>query len=318
MPQISIIIPVYNVELYLQVCLDSVLAQSFQDFEIICINDGSTDGSDNILLDYEKKEPRLNVIRQTNQGLSNARNKGLKVAQGDYILFIDSDDAIHPQLLECTLFLAKKHLADMVSFKYSRNNKFLEGDKRLINLNELKTKITYNPLKHYRDKSRYSLRDYAWSKLYRKDFIGKTNFIEGINFEDIPFTYTLMKKNPTTVLLKEKLYFYRKNKQSITKNFNLQHITDRHAGLIVILKEYRHSADLNKIKHTMFRHLLEQYNAIKILDKKDQLNYWHAFQNELTELNSFGVINKDYIPFYFLIRFKILILQTKLRKLFNT
>ncbi|MGI2120105.1 glycosyltransferase family 2 protein [Shewanella oncorhynchi] len=94
-PIISIIIPVYKVERFLARCLDSVLAQTYSDFEIICVNDGSPDNCGVILAEYEKNDNRIKVINQVNQGLSVARNTGLDFARGNYICFVDSDDAIH-------------------------------------------------------------------------------------------------------------------------------------------------------------------------------------------------------------------------------
>ena len=102
MPKISVVLPIYNVEKYLRRCLNSLLNQTFTDFEAICVNDGSLDKSLHILEEYASKDFRIKIVTQENQGLSMARNNGLKIAQGDYIYFLDSDDAIHPQLLEIT------------------------------------------------------------------------------------------------------------------------------------------------------------------------------------------------------------------------
>ena len=102
-PKISFIIPVYNVEEYLGQCLDSVLAQSYEDFEAICIDDGSTDSSLNILKKYEKKDKRIKIISQKNQGVSVARNAGLDAARGEYISFVDSDDAIDAEFIKTML-----------------------------------------------------------------------------------------------------------------------------------------------------------------------------------------------------------------------
>ena len=100
MPKISVIIPVYNVEKYLDICLDTVLAQTFKDFEAVCINDGSTDNSLNILEHYQKFDKRIKIIQTENKGLSHARNKGIKEAKGEYITFVDSDDYISEICLE--------------------------------------------------------------------------------------------------------------------------------------------------------------------------------------------------------------------------
>jgi len=92
---ISVIIPVYNVAAYLPACLDSVLAQSYRDFELLLVDDGSTDGSADVCDDYACRDARVSVIHQINRGPSAARNAALEVAQGDYVAFIDSDDVIH-------------------------------------------------------------------------------------------------------------------------------------------------------------------------------------------------------------------------------
>jgi glycosyltransferase involved in cell wall biosynthesis len=102
-PKVSIIIPVYNTEAYLERALTSVLSQTYRDFEAICVNDGSTDNSLAILESYAQKDSRIKIISQDNQGLSMARNNGLKEAQGEYVYFFDSDDALHPQMLEITV-----------------------------------------------------------------------------------------------------------------------------------------------------------------------------------------------------------------------
>ncbi|MBO5696399.1 MAG: glycosyltransferase family 2 protein, partial [Alphaproteobacteria bacterium] len=100
MPKISVIIPIYNVEKYLRRCLDSVLNQTFTDWQAICVNDGSPDNCADILDEYAKKDSRFIVVNKKNGGLSDARNVGMEHATGDYILYLDSDDFIHPQTME--------------------------------------------------------------------------------------------------------------------------------------------------------------------------------------------------------------------------
>lgn len=112
-PQISVIIPVFNVEKFLPQCLDSVTGQTFADIEIICIDDGSTDKSPEILSRYADRDPRIRIISRTNGGLSAARNAGLKIARGKYIFFIDSDDWIEPNTLEKLFAAAENTGADL-------------------------------------------------------------------------------------------------------------------------------------------------------------------------------------------------------------
>ena len=116
-PLISVIVPVYNVEKYLPMCLNSILAQTFKDFEVVCVDDGSTDNGLAILQEYAQKDKRIKVIHQENQGLVGARNSGVRVARGEYLYFVDSDDRIHPQLLEICLDLSQKEKADWVCFQ---------------------------------------------------------------------------------------------------------------------------------------------------------------------------------------------------------
>ena len=121
MPAISIIVPIYNVEKYLRRCLDSVLNQTFSDWEAICVNDGSPDNSDKILAEYASRDKRFKIVNKTNGGLSDARNAGFPHATGKYIMYLDSDDFIHPQTMEIAYKMAVRDNSDMVSFSYDRN-----------------------------------------------------------------------------------------------------------------------------------------------------------------------------------------------------
>ena len=116
MPAISIIIPIYNVEKYLRRCLESVQNQTFQDWEAICVNDGSPDNSADIVREFAARDARFKLVNKENGGLSDARNAGMAVASGEYILYLDSDDFIHPQTLEITHHMAVRDGSDMVAF----------------------------------------------------------------------------------------------------------------------------------------------------------------------------------------------------------
>ena len=113
MIKISVIIPVYNVEKYLRECLDSLINQSFKDFEVICIDDGSTDKSYKILEEYSQKDSRIKVLKQEHNGAGAARNLGIEIAKGKYIQFLDSDDYFEPNMLEELYNTAEKFGADM-------------------------------------------------------------------------------------------------------------------------------------------------------------------------------------------------------------
>ena len=145
MSKISVIIPIYNVEKYLSQCLESLLNQTYTDWEAICVNDGSSDGCEEIVKQYAERDPRIKIITQDNQGLSMARNNGLKKATGDYIYFLDSDDSIHPQCLEIAYLFAKEHNADLVNFEFYKESK--EKFKiNSIDVKKVRKKVTSNPI----------------------------------------------------------------------------------------------------------------------------------------------------------------------------
>lgn len=118
MCRVSVIVPVYQVEAYLARCLDSLLAQTFEDFELILVNDGTRDGCPEIMNAYAAKDARIRILHKENGGLSSARNAGLDVAQGEYVAFVDSDDYVAPALLEDTVRAAEQSGADLVLFNY--------------------------------------------------------------------------------------------------------------------------------------------------------------------------------------------------------
>ena len=179
MVKVSIIIPIYNAEKYLKACLDSVIRQDLEDIEIICINDGSLDNSEEILNEYVKKDERIICINQNNQGSAIARNKGLEIAKGDYIGFIDSDDIfIEKDCLNKLYTHAHKNNADMIS----ANLKFLDKTRNLIE-NKHYAKGTF----YYFDKNceispdEYGIPFYFYKNLYKNEFIKKYN----ITFPDL-------------------------------------------------------------------------------------------------------------------------------------
>ncbi len=233
MPAISVIIPVYNVEKYLRRCLDSVLNQTFTDWQAICVNDGSPDNSAEILAEYAARDARFVVVTKENGGLSDARNAGMKVATGDYILYLDSDDFIHPQTMEIAHHLAVRDGSDIVSFTYDRIYRpqlmvryklGLDTDSvvpgrihKKYDLAKIKTKViddiyqyatershnTFNPNKKWMIKHCQ-----VWKNLYKRELIADVPFIKGILFEDFPWWSQVMLRNPRVTVVALPLYFY--------------------------------------------------------------------------------------------------------------
>ena len=205
MPAISVIMPVYNSEKYLRSAVDSVLKQTFQDFELILIDDGSKDGSSAICDEYGGKDSRVVVIHQKNGGICAARNKGLDEAKGEYLAFIDNDDVYDPALLADNYALSQQYQADIVKFGAIKTTLWENGRKEIVeksvpelmvlDSNQLARKYVY--LRNRR------MFDNLWNGLYRTDFI-RTN---GIRFDesflcggdDQIFTMSLHLCNPVSV-----------------------------------------------------------------------------------------------------------------------
>ena len=209
---ISLIIPVYNVEKYLARCLDSVINQTFKDLEIICIDDGSTDNSSDILQNYALKDERIVVIRQANAGLSAVRNVGISRAKGEYICFIDSDDWIDFDFCEKLYNSAEKHSADIavagiIRVNGRRKKYFLRFEKETVSRN----------LQEKFELCNVPERSYVWNKLYRLDKLreSRLKFLEGRVFEDIIFTPQVLYSLDRLVTVPGTFYYYRKNPNSI-------------------------------------------------------------------------------------------------------
>lgn len=172
MKKISIIIPVYNTDKYLDKCLDSILNQTYENLEIICINDGSTDNSKNILDFYEKKDGRIIVVHKDNEGVSAARNVGLKIATGDYIGFVDSDDYIEKDMYQVLADTLTTSGADIASCGYNINN----GEETIpaINKGSMPTKVlkTEDFLYYIYKRDEYKgVAGYLWTRLFKREII---------------------------------------------------------------------------------------------------------------------------------------------------
>lgn len=251
-PNISVIVPCYKVECYLKACLDSLIGQTYHNWEAICVDDGSPDNSGKILEEYAKKDNRIKVIHQENQGLSVARNNGKKLAKGDYIYFLDSDDAIHPQLLEVTYELSKKYNADLVNFDCYNSERGMIERKQQIDVNKMKVKVTDNPIFQGCYKNKYRIHINAWNKLYKRELLDGIEFIPGIHFEDFPHTYAVLSRKPRTVITTEKLYYYRPNEGSISrKDGNPKQIKDYYVGVKSVCEIYK-ASELKKELWTLF------------------------------------------------------------------
>ncbi len=229
-PKISVIIPVYNTESYLRECLDSALNQTLKEIEVICTNDGSTDNSLKILQEYAKKDSRITVIDQENQGVSIARNNALKIAKGKYIHFLDSDDYLDLNAYEKLYQRAEELSLDMLSFK---GQNFQNGTGEF--LPSPYYSFTYLPenwdkeVFDYKDCKDFVHRMAVTTHLtfYRHDFITEHNitFPEHLCFEDNLFFTKAILNAKRCSILQEVLLYRRIHSASITQNWDV-HLGD--------------------------------------------------------------------------------------------
>lgn len=215
MPKVSVIVPVYNVDKYVAKCLDSLVNQTIDDYELIIINDGSTDKSEEIVQEYINKYPKLiKYIKQTNQGLSDSRNNGLKLATADYVMFVDSDDYVCNNILEKMYNKIVEEKCDCVIC----GNNVVKEDYTVIS-------STYP--------NNYSKMDFitkmllgnlcAWNKIIRKEVLEDSDFLfrSRVWYEDIDFSFKLFIKSKKMCFLEENLYNYLLRDGSIMNSKNL-------------------------------------------------------------------------------------------------
>lgn len=215
---LSFIVPVYNAQDYLRQCLDSILAQSYADIEIVLIDDGSTDRSPSICREYAAKDSRISVIRQRNAGPSVARNTGLDAAHGEYLAFVDADDMLHPLFAEtlmdiigdgdiaCCMFLRARECA----WPKHQNHKVLRLDPQKA--------IEIGLYQHLMINS-------ACCKIYHRSIFENLRFTPGILYEDLDIFYRAFEMASTKIAISmQKLYFYRDNQSSIINTFTPQRL----------------------------------------------------------------------------------------------
>ena len=221
MPKVSIIIPIYNTEKYLRQCLDSVINQTLKDIEIIIINDGSTDNTLEIINSYADKDSRIVVIDQENIGLGASRNKGMKIAKGEYVTFLDGDDWFTEEAFETAYNEAKAKDTDITMYQMinydDETGRVYENDWfNLNNLDESFDDVVFSP-----EKTKDFLFDLSVSscqKIYRNSFLKSidASFPEGIYFEDMPFFFYVYLKAERISIIRKHFYYRRKHNASIT------------------------------------------------------------------------------------------------------
>ena len=225
---ISIIVPVYNVETYLEECLDSIQNQSYTDLEVILVNDGSTDGSQAICEHYCQTDKRFRLMNQTNQGLSAARNKGVEISTGEYIVFVDSDDIIKTNYLEKLMQYMTEDV-DIVECIFTvKKMEFLNENietTTIIFEGDSNEAVKFFP--------NHTLNVNAVTKLYRREIVEAVPYIDGVIFEDVYCGIGMLKYIRKIIKIDYKGYYYRQRQASIMhrtftpKNLDIFTVSDK-------------------------------------------------------------------------------------------
>ena len=291
MPKVSVIIPVYNVEKYLRQCLDSVVNQTLKDIEIICVDDGSTDNSLKILKEYAFKDDRFIIIEQKNQGAGAARNKGLEIATGEYLYFLDSDDFIDLRALEKLNTQIIKYDADICVCK---NYDFIENE------NLLKEPYWIHGLKYIDGLeifNKYDISEYlfnfcnipAYTKLYKRDFITQNNikFQEIKSCNDVFFNLYSLACAEKITFIDEYLVTYRRGQSGSITSKRGRHITCILKAFKKLKNDLKERGYYKLLKASMYKLAKScfEYEISNCADKNK--NYW---ENEL-----YKFLPKEYI-----------------------
>ena len=288
-PIISVIIPIYNTSQYLNQCLDSILAQTFRNIEIICVDDGSTDNSLPILSEYATKDKRIIILQQKNNGGGAARNLGLRVAKGKYLSFLDSDDFFDPDMLECAYHTAEKYGADITIFKYHEfNNNTSHYSNNIYGISDTVSNIQYPISCSNMSQSIFTITNPApWNKLYNHDFIKKNNlrFQEIKKCNDVYFGFTTLYFAEKIAILNKSLLSYRTETGANTQATTYKNPCDIYYALLEVHKHLSNTPSWNSVEKGFVNEALN--HCIGQLDKlRDR--YPNAFDELRTLLNTEG------------------------------
>ena len=296
MPKVSVIVPVYNVEKYLNECIDSILNQTLKDIEVICVNDGSTDDSLKILQDYAQKDNRIKIINKENSGYGASMNRGIQAASGEYIGIIESDDFVAPEMFEDLYNLAVKNHADIAksnwydyTTKYNQKQKFEQFNKdetiSVINIKEKPYILNTFPA--------------VWSAIYKREFLLNEDlkFLEtpGASYQDCSFGFKTLAMAERIILTTNAYVCYRQDNvnSSIKSKGKVYAICKEYEEIDRFLDKYneiKNYVNTEKLKRQYFSFL---WNATRI-DKKFVPEFLEKFHCVFKNFYEKGEITEDF------------------------
>lgn len=295
---VSIIIPVYNVEKYLIRCLDSVINQSYKNIEIILIDDGSTDASGSICDDFVRRDTRIKAIHKENTGSADSRNKGMKIAKGNYIGFVDSDDWISTDMYEVMINTIKKYKADVVVCNY---NEIAGVDKHNITADSTSSIIEFRDKELIEEiilEKRNTGISYApWRAMFKREIIKGIGFETGRYYEDLLFITKAFMKIKQGVYINKRLYNYVIHNESVTHSEKtMKHIVDIIEQTIIqigILESELPNKTVDFCKRKFYFLVISLYKEMKKKNHmKEEIKYLKEILKSLKK-NKWNLIEKN-------------------------
>lgn len=273
MAEVSIIVPVYQVEKYLRQCIDSILAQTFTDYELILVDDGSKDQSGEICDEYAGIDARVKVVHKENGGLSDARNRGMDQMIGNYFMFVDSDDYIAPTMVECLYKSILNEDADIVACNFLY---FFENDRKKDFSTNIKSEVLSGAeiFYHRKNERNYGIWTVAWNKLYKRESFGNVRFRLGKYHEDEFWANEIYQMDIKIVTIPECLYYYRQRnnsimgKKSIARDFDI--IEAFQERIYIYLREDKYADQAYKVLIYSLEYLEESKRLITNKNEKNK------------------------------------------------
>ncbi|MBO5396700.1 MAG: glycosyltransferase [Clostridia bacterium] len=276
LPLISVIIPVYNVEKYLEECVNSVLAQTYKNIEIILVDDGSTDSSGKLCDSFAENHSNIKVFHKENGGQSTARNMGLEKAQGKYIYFLDSDDIIVPDALEKLCAVAEADCADVVFFdalSFIDEKPDAEMKQTYLRTHKYPVQSGIKTFELMQNRNEYHC--VVWGMLLRKELLKKNDieFIPGIYYEDMAYTYELLCRAGTVSQCPEVLYKRRYRENSTMTSKKSKKYFDSSVAVYEYIRDFSFDNNLTEFdfaKKYIARNAFNVFNNYYLLNKQDK------------------------------------------------
>lgn len=311
---VSVIVPVYNAEQYLEECIQCILAQSYSDYELILVNDGSTDRSGDICDRYAEQDRRIQVIHKENGGSASARNLGLDCAKGKYIAFVDADDLVHRDFLHTLVGVAEKYYADIVQCEYQviRDRDVADITRQMEpGIESICSNIEM--MEEFCKKSTYVPTALLWNKLWRAELFKNLRFPEGRGIDDEYLSYQLLYRGNKTVKVEQKPYYYfmspnsqMRSAPSIKKldsiealEQQLQFFQDHDLKRCYNMLLYRYYSSVIGGCRLIQRYFPEEEEKLKTLQNKRR-SFWKAvFVRETPWKDKIFLLMRYYTPWLF-------------------